>query len=277
MRLSILSALLILVALLSAGCGKPAPPTLATSGGTVLTYKIVQELPDVSAAELQNRIAARIKGDCFFDHATVQVANGVVRIELPGGDLQKVDRIKEMLRIPGQLSLNVVAHPGDDQQLFEAAAESDERLVTAPDGRRGIWTRCAADLTFDPEWVREIDGERSCLLLLQKGNIEGPHFADFTLSLDPNGQHALNFSMTDEGARRLQYLTKSYQGRQLAIVFDHQVISAPVIRSTISKYGMVTGNFSKEEVTKLLRTGKLAIFGELPPLELTSEEKLDPQ
>jgi len=49
-------------------------------------------------------------------------------------------------------------------------------------------------------------------------------------------------------------------GKRLAIVLDNKVVSAPVVRSRISKSGQITGDFTPEEAADLavvLRAGAL--------------------
>jgi hypothetical protein len=70
----------------------------------------------------------------------------------------------------------------------------------------------------------------------------------------------VGIEFTDEGARRFEKLTSSNIGRRLAILFDGKLISAPTIRSTMSKSAMITpgrDGFTAEQV--------LALWAALPP------------
>jgi preprotein translocase subunit SecD len=63
-----------------------------------------------------------------------------------------------------------------------------------------------------------------------------------------------------EGATKFGRLTGANIGRQLAIVLDNQVVSAPSIEGKISAEGRITGRFSREEadtLAKVLRAGAL--------------------
>src|SRR5205085_2873508 len=79
-------------------------------------------------------------------------------------------------------------------------------------------------------------------------------------SLDENNQPAVSFTLNTEGGRKFGNVTGENIGRQLAIVLDGRVQSAPRIESRINTDGRITGSFTQEEVQNLsliLRSGAL--------------------
>ena len=79
-------------------------------------------------------------------------------------------------------------------------------------------------------------------------------------SLDENNQPAVSFTLSNEGGRKFGNVTGDNVGRQLAIILDGRVQSAPRIDSRISTDGRITGSFTNEEVQNLsliLRSGAL--------------------
>ena len=84
------------------------------------------------------------------------------------------------------------------------------------------------------------------------------------------GKPEIRFSLTSEGARRFAEITGANRGKQLAIVLDGDVITAPTINGAITGgSGVITGNFtaqSAEELAGLLNAGAL-------PFELNIIEK----
>ena len=54
-----------------------------------------------------------------------------------------------------------------------------------------------------------------------------------------------------EGGRRLKKLTAANVNRHMAMLVDGQVVSSPMIRAAIGPRVEITGNFSKEELTRL--------------------------
>ncbi len=73
-------------------------------------------------------------------------------------------------------------------------------------------------------------------------------------------QYQVNFVLSGEAARRFGPFTEQNKGRQMAIVLEHKVYSAPVINSRIDDSGMIEGNFSQEsahDLALVLRAGAL--------------------
>ena len=65
------------------------------------------------------------------------------------------------------------------------------------------------------------------------------------------GQPAISVDFTDAGAEKMAFVTKSYQGKRLALVVDGQVISAPRVVATISSKAQITGNFDEAEAKRI--------------------------
>ena len=81
------------------------------------------------------------------------------------------------------------------------------------------------------------------------------------LETGERGEPVVGFRLTRAGAQRFDELTATNVGKQLAIVLDGSVYSAPVIRSRIGGgSGVIEGNFTMEEARSLaivLRAGAL--------------------
>ena len=100
--------------------------------------------------------------------------------------------------------------------------------------------------------------------------VTGEELVDAQPSFDQNSSPAVSFRFDTSGARKFGEYTSAHIGAPFAIVLDGEVISAPVIQSAImGGSGIITGNFSVEESTKLavlLRAGAL-------PAEMTFLEE----
>ena len=75
-----------------------------------------------------------------------------------------------------------------------------------------------------------------------------------------NGYPEVAFSFNAEGAKKFGQLTGSNIGKQLAIVLDNTIQSAPVVQSRITKEGRISGTFTLEEARQLtivLKAGAL--------------------
>ena len=93
-------------------------------------------------------------------------------------------------------------------------------------------------------------------------------------SLDQNNLPAVSFSLNQDGARRFGQLTEQNINRQLAIILDNRVFSAPVIQSRITDEGQITGSFTQQEAQDLslvLRSGALPA-----PMDFLEERTVGP-
>jgi len=78
---------------------------------------------------------------------------------------------------------------------------------------------------------------------------------------DSLGRPAIDFTFDERGAKQFYALTRSNVGKQMAILLDDEVFSAPRIRSAISSRGQITGDFAREEIDEIIR---LLEAGSLP-------------
>jgi preprotein translocase subunit SecD len=70
----------------------------------------------------------------------------------------------------------------------------------------------------------------------------------------------VNFTLSPDAARRFGPFTEQNKGRQMAIVLDHRVYTAPVINGRIEDSGLIEGNFTQEtshDLALVLRAGAL--------------------
>jgi preprotein translocase subunit SecD len=81
-----------------------------------------------------------------------------------------------------------------------------------------------------------------------------------TPSTEFPGQYQVNFSISTAAASRFGPFTESHIGKRMAIVLDHKVQSAPVIKGRIEDSGLIEGNFSQDsakDLSLVLRAGAL--------------------
>jgi preprotein translocase subunit SecD len=90
--------------------------------------------------------------------------------------------------------------------------------------------------------------------------VSGKDLRNARPTIDENNQPAVSFTLNNDGAARFSKVTGENIGRQLAIILDERVQSAPRIESRIGADGRITGSFTNEEVQNLsliLRSGAL--------------------
>lgn len=90
--------------------------------------------------------------------------------------------------------------------------------------------------------------------------VTGRDLRNASPQLDEYNRPAVGFSFNPEGAQKFGAFTGSNIGRQLAVVLDGRVQTAPRIESRIDYEGRITGTFSSQEAADLaltLRSGAL--------------------
>jgi preprotein translocase subunit SecD len=81
-------------------------------------------------------------------------------------------------------------------------------------------------------------------------------------AIDEYGQRYISLSFNSRGASRFGQVTRENVGRQLAIILDGTLYSAPVIRDAIEGgHAQITGSFSNEESQQI---STALISGNLP-------------
>ena len=115
--------------------------------------------------------------------------------------------------------------------------------------------------------------------------VTGEHLEKAAVERDPtSGQLSIGFRLNADGAQKFATLTRNYKaggpknptgrGRQLAIILDDQLISAPVIQSEIGANGQITGRFDGPSAQKLANELNA---GALPaPMKILAESSVSP-
>ena len=145
----------------------------------------------------------------------------------------------------------------------------------SPDARYSFMLEKDGDGTYRPNFVARTTEPK----------VTGGDLVSAAVERDPtSGQLSIGFRLNAEGGRKFGLLTRNYKahgpknpsdrGRQLAIVLDDQLISAPVIQSEIGSSGQITGHFTAAEAQKLANELNA---GALPaPMKILAETTVAP-
>lgn len=150
-----------------------------------------------------------------------------------------------------------------DPALLERFATLD---CTTPEARQGTGS------TDDP--AKQLVGceqDGSGKYLLAPAKVIGTDVKGATAQLDPSGTSSawqILVSFTGQGQRKFTELTRETTGKQVAIVLDGVVISAPTIQDTISGDAQITGTFKQAEAKDLANVLR---YGALPLTFTTSQ------
>ena len=153
---------------------------------------------------------------------------------------------------------------------------------------KGYVTRLAAFQAPDPRYQfmleKNGDGTYSPNFVSRKTELTGDALVSAHVERDMAGSLAISFSLNSAGARTFSTLTRNYiahgpknptdRGRQLAIILDGILVSAPVLQSEIGARGQITGHFTAAEAQQLandLNSGALPA-----PLMILAESSVAP-
>ncbi|HEY0787081.1 MAG TPA: protein translocase subunit SecD [Thermoanaerobaculia bacterium] len=179
-------------------------------------------------------------------------------IQLPGVD--DPQRVKEIIRTTAQLQFRLVEPPQggtwpDAQSAYNALPpELRDQVDILPVDARDEFGRVTGRQFMAIRKSAPVTGRDLKTARVQKGQL---------------GEPTIGFSLTPEGGQKFKDLTSANIKRQLAIVLDNKIESAPVINSAIEDQGVIEGSFTPTEASDLalvLRSGSL-------PASLTTLEE----
>ncbi len=177
-------------------------------------------------------------------------------IQLPGVD--DPARVKDIIKTTALLQFRIVE--GGTAPTAEAAFNS------LPAGMREQVDILPIDREDELGRVTGTD----YIAVRKEVQVSGRDLKNARVDKGPIGQPVIGFSLTAEGAPKFGALTAQNTKRQLAIVLDNKVVSAPTIDEPIpGGQGIIRGNFTQQQAADLslvLRSGSL-------PASLTTLEE----
>ena len=164
-----------------------------------------------------------------------------ILVQLPG--VEDVEQAKRIIKTTAQLSL----------RLVESSAASEETLLEASGGR-------VPDNQVMMSGSGVGAGERVFYLLRRESMITGRDLKNARVGVDENNRPQINFTLNANATDKFSRETRRAIGRQLAIVLDERVYSAPTIENKLGADNRITGQFTTEEadeLSKILKAGAL--------------------
>jgi preprotein translocase subunit SecD len=230
-------------------------PTAGDPSGYTLTLRpsAIAQIQETTMAQSVETIDKRING-LGLTEPTIQRhgrKDNEILIQLPGeGD---PTRAKGVIQAGGQLELKLV----EDQNVYTSETDALQKHGgVLPAGTELVPGRASAQAATSST---ESEG---WYVLDRAPVITGRDLRSATENRSTNnpGQYQVNFSLSAEAAKRFGPFTEQNKGRQMAIVLEKRVYSAPVINGRIDDSGEITGSFSQDtahDLALVLRAGAL--------------------
>ena len=220
---------------------------LTFSGGNVIltmNQRLMLDLRDMAVQQSEETIWNRVD-ELGLTEPTIQRQGGVngdhIIVELPG--VENSERVLEIISKTAHLEWKLVNAAADDMEtlLMEFGGEvpSDMEILEG-----------------DPE-----KAENRYYLLNRVAEVAGKDLRTARTSSDEYNSPVVQFTLSPDGGKRFHKTTQDNIGRQLAIVLDEKVQSAPVIEGVIpTGSGIIRGRYTREEAMDLslvLRAGAM--------------------
>jgi preprotein translocase subunit SecD len=165
-----------------------------------------------------------------------------ILVQLPG--VTDVEQAKRVIKTTAQLSL----------KLVETSAATQDTLLQGVGGK-------VPDNMEMVSGPGETPGEPVYYLLKKEGMITGRDLKSARVGVDENNRPQINFALNATATDKFARETGRNIGRQLAIVLDGTVYSAPVIQSKLGSDNRITSSHfttqEADELAKILKAGAL--------------------
>ena len=180
-----------------------------------------------------------------------------ILVQIPGGELER-EQARTLLDQTGFLEFKIVRDQDRSEELLRARYGDG-----LPEGTEVVFQR-----------DRLTDRVAFAFLVPDKADITGDYLKHAAVGFDQRSRPVVNFTWKPAGAEIFGELTGANVDKQLAIIVDEEVYSAPTIKSRIVTRGEISGQFTSDEAGELaviLRAGALSV-----PVVIEEERTVGP-
>jgi len=252
-------------------CAMGFPPNLGIDlkGGVILVYEVdPEEQGDADMGQLVQALVPRVNPGGQKEVTVRPFGQGQVEIIIPEADEAELRQMKSIIQQQGTLEFRILANTKDHRDIIRMANEQPDSLaIYGPDdeqlarwvpvdkGREGSFAN-DENLAVRPG-NPAADEPMRVLVVNDRFNITGEYLDDAKARPDTGGWKVL-FTFDSAGGRKFGRLTganlpdQSGFARQLGIILNGYLYSAPRINSRIGAQGEITGDFTEEEAEALV-------------------------
>ncbi len=181
-----------------------------------------------------------------------------LEIIIPQVGQDEMESVKQRIIKIGQLEFRITADPTmtKDQEIIKLAKlmPPGQKDVMRGENKVAEWVpydvKAFGPVEREDNMVKRLAGDTpEVLVLMDPFNVTGEYLTRATKGPDETGGPAVHFSFNQQGASRFEKLTGQNKPnpatpevyRHLGIILDKMLMNAPVIRSTISSEGTISG------------------------------------
>jgi len=276
-------------------------------GGTELVFQFNFEGVTARTETLKTAIGIieqRVNGFGLKDIALQPLGDQGFAVQISATDKEKVEAIKEIITQLGKLEFRITVEPGSNdnyqyywklfqERLAKNIAQAQASQIKPDDLKPEDKTRYPEGLRWYPlssdgrgEYLNSKDqrtpvddaGHRQPWVLckLDNFNVVGEDLENVRQGLDQGSSgsgFAVHFDVKKLAQSRMAALTE-HEGDCMGILLNEEVNSAPVLRSTLSRNGQITGGFTEAKARQLAAVLQAGALQEKPTL--VSERTIAP-
>ena len=258
--------------------------------GLELSYELSPQSSPVPMDKLVAAVSRRVNPGGQKEVTVRQFGLDQIEVILPEVEQSEVEQIKKIISSAGVLEFRIVANRADPRHRTaisqaEGFRGKTVRIQGEPAAR---WVRIdPAKMPVDTTMVTRTaaDGGVEALVMLDRFNVTGGDLSRVSPDIDDASlSPCVSFLLNSRGAAKFGVLTSrnlpdpaNGLTSRLGILLDDLLQSAPVIRSTITSSGQITGNFDQrevDEIVEILNAGSLPAALEREPI---SEQRISAQ
>ena len=181
-------------------------------------------------------LRARMESQKIFEAEISPAGGHYVSLKVPVVSSDEKQKLLELIKMSAKLRFCLV-HPQNQMEIQKYLA--NPKSYTVPGGYK---------LMKMAEFRKGKKAQVSWYLIKKRWSMSGKNISEAYPSVDQYGKRQIILRFNNKGAKHFAKLTSDNVGRQLAIVLDNKLYSAPVINTAITGGSAeITGRFSQEE------------------------------
>lgn len=201
----------------------------------------------------------RIEGLGIYESEIAPAGDDYISLRIPTVSKEEKVKLQNLIEMSARLSFNLV-HPNNAAEIEKYLM--DPNAYQAPSGY----------IVMKP-----VDSGRDSLPCLVKRDqeMDGKNITNAFVNMTQFGQREIILNFNSQGAVDFANVTKNNVGRQLAIILDGKLYSAPSINQAITGgNAQITGNFSREDAENVANA---LVSGSVPfKMKIGSQYDIEP-
>ena len=202
----------------------------------------------------------RIEGLNIYESEITPAGSEYISLRIPTVSKEEKVKLQNLIEMSARLSFNLVHE--NNAALVSQYVENREAFQV-PDGYMVM------------ESVESGDRGNNICIVKRDQEMDGKNITNAFVNMTQFGQREIILNFNSQGAVDFANVTKKNVGKQLAIILDGKLYSAPVINQEIAGgNAQITGNFSREDAENIANA---LVSGSVPfKMKIESQYDIEP-